>query len=177
VLFASKAIVARVEASGKRLARRPRTTIRMFLEEFKRVVEAEAVNSFWESRSHWKLKKRAEKHGQQILAVFARARLAGRGFALRESISGTGFVDFIVAFSSGLPHVVELKILRGRATSGVGQLAAYMKQKDRDEGWLVFFDARKSNRKTPVPSLFKREAGTIRSVVIDINPIEPHALN
>jgi hypothetical protein len=147
----------------------------MFLEEFKKIVETEAVNSFWESRAQGKLRNHAEKHGQQILGVFAHAKLAGRGLAIREAVSGTGFVDFIVTFSGGLPHVVELKILKDRKISGVGQLATYMAQKNRDEGWLVFFDARKPHQRTAIPSSFKRKAGTIRSIVVDINPIAPHA--
>ena len=56
-------VAARVEASGNRLAGLPRITIRKFLEEFKKTVEAEAVNSFWESRTKGKLKRRSEKLG------------------------------------------------------------------------------------------------------------------
>jgi hypothetical protein len=170
-------VAARVEASGKRLTKRPRVTIRIFLEEFKKTVEGEAVNSFWESRAQGKLKKRAEKLGQEILSVFARAKLAGRGSAIREPVSGTGFVDFLVTFSSGLFHVVELKMLKGDDVPGVGQVAKYMEHRNKTEGWLVFFDARKANRKTAIPASFKRAAGVIRTVVIDINPIPPHELN
>jgi hypothetical protein len=59
----------------------PRITIRTFIEEFKHIVEAEAVNSFWDSRTRRKLKNRPEKHGQELLGVFASAKLAGRGSA------------------------------------------------------------------------------------------------
>jgi hypothetical protein len=158
------------------LARLPRLTIRKFLEEFKNTVESEAVNSFWESRTKGKLKGRAEKLGQEILAVFARAKLAGRGSAIREAVSGIGFVDIIVVFSSGLLHVVELKVLKGRDVPGPGQLATYMRHKNRKEGWLVFFDARKPICKKAVPPTLKRGGGVIRTVVVDINPIAPHEL-
>jgi RecB family endonuclease NucS len=148
----------------------------MFLEAFKDSVEAEAVNSFWESRKKGKLKKRAEKLGQELLAFFARAKLVERGAVIREATSGIGFVDILATFSSGLLHVVELKMLKGKAVPGPSQLAVYMKQKKRTEGWLVLFDARNANSKTEVEDSIKRSAGTIRTVVIDINPIPPHEL-
>jgi len=146
------------------------------LEGFKDAVEAEAVNSFWESRKHGKLRKRAEKHGQELLALFANAKLSKRGAAIREPVSGVGFIDFLVTFSSGLLHVVELKVLKGRALPGPSQLATYMKQKKRNEGWLVFFDSRKSAFKHAVPPSIKTRSGIIRTVVIDINPTPPHLL-
>lgn len=108
--------------------------------------------------------------------MFASAKLAGRGSAIREAVSGTGFVDVLVTFSAGLLHVVELKMLKNRTVPGPAQLAIYMAHKNRTEGWLVFFDSRKPNRKTPVPPSFKRAAGTLRTVVIDINPLPPHQL-
>ena len=143
------------------------------LEDFRETVEAEAVNSFWESRAKGRLKRRPEKLGQEMLGVFASAKLAGHGAAVREAVSGTGFVDVLVTFSSGLLHVVELKILRGSDTPGPTQLAIYMKHKRRKEGWLVFFDARRWNIKKPVPAVFNRASGTIRTILIDVNPIPP----
>jgi len=146
------------------------------LEEFKRVVEAKAVGSFWANRKAGQLRTRAEKHGQMLLGVFGRARLSERGALLQEAISGIGFVDVFVTFSSGLLHVVELKMLKGKTLPGPSQLAAYMAQNGRKEGWLVFFDSRKPELKSPVPPSIKKAAGTIRTVVIDINPIPPHKL-
>jgi len=146
------------------------------LEGFRDTVEAEAVNSFWNSRAKGKLKSRPEKLGQEILGVFASAKLAGRGALIREASSGTGFVDVLVTLSSGLLHVVELKMLRGRAVPGPTQLTAYMKHKKRAEGWLVLFDARKWNERRPVPGVIKRAAGTIRIVLIDVNPVPPSRL-
>ena len=45
---------------------------------------------------------------------------------------------------SGLVHVIELKMLKGKDIPGPAQLATYMNHKRRREGWLVFFDARKT---------------------------------
>jgi hypothetical protein len=101
-----------------------RITIRKFLESFKNTIEAEGVNSFWESRSRGKLRRRAEKLGQEMLGVFASAKLEKRGAAIREPVVGTGFVDFLVTFSSGLIHVVELKILKDHGVPGPTQLEA-----------------------------------------------------
>ena len=82
----------------------------------------------------------------------------------------------LVTFSSGLLHVIELKMLKGGGIPGPAQLTTYMAQKKRKEGWLVLFDTRKADLKTAVPSSIWRAAGTIRTVVIDINPIPPHEM-
>ena len=119
------------------------------------------------------MKNRPEKLGQELFAVFARTKLSGRGSAIREGASGIGFVDVLVTFSSGLVHVVELKMLKGKDIPGPAQLATYMNHKRRREGWLVFLDARKPNAKQPVPTAFERAAGTIRTLLIEINPIPP----
>ena len=169
----SKAVAERVETSGSRLARLPRVTIRKFLEEFKSTIEAEAVNSFWESRTTGRLKNRPEKLGQELFGVFARTKLAVRGSAIREGTSGIGFVDVLVTFSSGLIHVVELKMLKGKDVPGPAQLATYMNHKRRREGWLVFFDARKPSARRPVPRVLKRASGTIRTILVEINPVPP----
>jgi hypothetical protein len=107
------------------------------------------------------------------LGLFASAKLEKRGALIREATSGIGFVDVLLTFSSGLVHVVELKILRGNKIPGPEQVATYMKHKHRKEGWLVFFDARKANGKKTIPKTFKSAAGTIRNIVIDINPLAP----
>jgi hypothetical protein len=88
-------------------------------------------------------------------------------------VSGIGFVDVLVTFSSGLLHVVELKMLKGGTVPGPAQLATYMNHKNRHEGWLVLFDVHKSNTKRPVPPLFNSASGTIRTLLIDINPTPP----
>jgi hypothetical protein len=119
------------------------------------------------------LKKRPEKLGQELFGMFARTKLAVRGSAIREGTSGIGFVDVLVTFSSGLVHVIELKMLKGKDIPGPAQLATYMNYKRRREGWLVFFDARRPNAKRPVPTTFERAAGTIRTLLVEINPIPP----
>jgi hypothetical protein len=107
------------------------------------------------------------------LGLFASAKLEKRGALIREATSGIGFVDVLVTFSSGLVHVVELKILKGKDIPGSAQVATYMKHKRRKEGWLVFFDARKSNERKTVPPILKGTVGTIRTILIDINPVPP----
>jgi hypothetical protein len=177
LLFASTAVAERVETSGSRLVSLSRITIRKFLEEFKNTIEAEAVNSFWDSRAKGKLKKRPEKLGQELFGVFARTRLAQRGSAMREVASGIGFVDVLVTFSSGLVHVIELKMLKRKDIPGPAQLRTYMNHKRRQEGWLVFLDARNPKLKNPVPKKIKSGSGTIRTVLIEINPIPPSKQN
>jgi hypothetical protein len=135
------------------------------------------VNSFWESRSKGKLRSRAEKLGQEMLGIFASGRLENRGAAIREPVVGTGFVDVLVTLSSGLVHVVELKMLKNHSIPGPTQLAAYMKHRNRKEGWLVLFDARKWEGKTPIPATIMRPAGAIRTILIEVNPVPPSKLH
>jgi RecB family endonuclease NucS len=148
----------------------------MFLEEFGRAVEAKAINSFWKKRSLGHLVAKAEKHGQVLLSVFGRAKFAERGAILEEARSGVGFVDIFVTFSSGILHVIELKMLRANTVPGPSQLAKYMEQNNRKEGWLVLFDCRKPTSRTAVPPTIQRKAGIVRTLVVDINPIPPHKL-
>lgn len=122
------------------------------------------------------MKKRPEKLGQELFGLFSRTKLATRGSAIREAVCGIGFVDVLVTFSSGLLHIVELKILKGKELPGPAQLADYMKKRQRNEGWLVFFDARQLNLKNSVPASLSTNAGTIRTLVIDINPVPPSRL-
>lgn len=112
-----------------------------------------------------------------MLAVFARAKLAKRGAVIREAKSGIGFVDVLITFSSGLFHVIELKILKSNTLPGPAQLSTYMKQKSRNEGWLIFFDVRSPKNRSDVPTKLNRSCGTIRTVLIDINPIAPSKLD
>ena len=107
------------------------------------------------------------------MGLFASAKLEKRGALIREATSGIGFVDVLVTFSSGLIHVVELKILKGKDIPGPAQVATYMKHKRRKEGWLVFFDARNAKERKIVPSVFKSASGVIRTILIDINPVPP----
>ncbi|MGO9589798.1 MAG: hypothetical protein ACLP3K_07100 [Candidatus Acidiferrales bacterium] len=174
--FVSVGVAERIEASGNRLARLPRLTIRTLLQEFKNAVEANSINSFWESRPRGKLRRRAEKGMQELFGFFANVRLKGRGLALKEVEIGIGFVDFVVVFSPRSPHVVELKILKGRDLPGPRQLAVYMSQMTRTEGWLVLFDARKMANRTAIPAVIRNSAGTINVVTIDLNPIPPSKL-
>jgi len=111
-----------------------------------------------------------------MLGIFASGKLDGRGAALREPVAGIGYVDMVVTFSSGLLHVLELKMLKGRDLPGPAQLGTYMVHKKRKEGWLVLFDARKPKLKTPIQPTLKSNAGTIRIIAIDINPVPPHQL-
>jgi hypothetical protein len=151
----------------------PRLSIRKFLEAFKNSIEAEVIDSFWDSRAKGKLRRNPELQGQECFGLFASAKLEKRGTLIREAKSGIGYVDVLVTFSSGLVHVVELKILKRNDVIGPAQLATYMKHRHRREGWLVFFDARSRNGRKTVPKAFKKAWGTIRTVVIDINPVAP----
>jgi PD-(D/E)XK nuclease superfamily len=146
------------------------------LEEFKSTVEAEAVNAFWDKRATGKLKKRPEKLAQEILGVFMSAKLAGRGAAIREPVSGIGFIDMVVMLSSGLIHVLELKILKTKVPQGHAQLLTYMNHKKRKEGWLVLFDTRAAENRNIVAPITKHSGRTIRTILIDINPAPPSKL-
>jgi hypothetical protein len=149
-----------------------RRSIQALLSEFKRAVEARAVDAFWDSREKHRLRSRPEKIAQGLLAVFAKGVIGSDGLVLREIASGIGFVDVGVSFS-GVLHLIELKILKGQLT-GTNQLATYMRTEGRSKGWLVFIDARRKRHPDTVPFRIDTAAGPIRTVVIDANPTPPH---
>jgi hypothetical protein len=174
----SKASLARqfpggVDHERKALSRRPRRTIKRLLDLFRRATEARGVAGFWEARSRGKLHKRPEKTvAQALIGNFFYSMLDGRGVSVHEAASGIGFVDVTVILS-GVPHLLELKVLRARF-DGVSQLGKYMKTEGRREGWLMVFDARPTGRRTVLPTTVETEnGGTVRVIVIDINPSAP----
>jgi hypothetical protein len=151
----------------------PRRSIAELLRLFKHAMESRGVDTIWNSRARGLLRPRPEKVAQGMLSLFAMGVLSnGRGNLLRELFSGIGFVDFVVMFGS-VQHLVEMKVLQSTFT-GVAQLAVYMGTENRPEGWLVVFDARPFNRRgAPLPERIDTSAGTVRVVVIDINPVPP----
>jgi hypothetical protein len=141
------------------------------LREFAAGIESRAVGNFWLSRGHGRLRQRPEEIAQGLLAVFFKGVLRAGGYVLREIESGTGYIDVSILLSRVL-HLAELKVLRKRL-DGVEQLAAYMKQEERKEGWLLVFDARRADKRRAIPAQIKTPAGLVRVLVIDINPVAP----
>jgi len=135
-------------------------------------VESRAIDAFWESRTQNKLRAKPETIGQTLFAVFARGALGNNGLLIRELLSGVGFVDFAIILSK-VQHLIEVKILT-RDFKGVSQLAHYMKNERRRNGWLLVLDARMpSQRKVAIQSKLLLPEGLIRVFPIDINPIAP----
>jgi hypothetical protein len=153
--------------------RTKRRKIGAVLLEFKKAVEARAVDAFWKSRKKHLMRSRPEKIAQALLAVFAKGVVGSNGVVLREIASGIGFVDIGVSFGGPL-HLIELKILKTNIT-GASQLATYMKTEGRNTGWLVLIDARKGFHRDTVPVRIKMSEGLIRTLVIKVNPVVPHA--
>lgn len=106
------------------------------------------------------------------MAVFAKGVLGSDGLVLREVGSGIGFVDVGILFGRVL-HLVELKVLKTEL-SGIGQLARYMRNEGRKEGWLLLIDVRQTGRVTATPTTVTTPAGRIRIVRVDANPTPPH---
>jgi hypothetical protein len=155
----------------RREVQQQRRSIGLLLREFKSAVESRAVASFWQSRAAGRLHQRPEETAQALLAVFFKGVLRDGGYVLRELESGTGYVDLSILLARTL-HLVEMKVLRG-ALQGAAQLAVYMRQEGRREGWLVVIDARKPGSKQPLPDQVRTTAGIVRVIVVDINPLAP----
>jgi hypothetical protein len=169
-----KYLFSRPEAQAERAALRkmPRRSIAVILQTFQRGTGARNIDMFWESRKAGKLRPRPEKIAQALLTEFVLGALSnGQGKIFREVASGIGFVDLAVMLSTTV-HLVELKIQRGQFT-GPAQLENYMVNEGRKSGWLVVFDVRSPSKKTPVPKVVEVASGTIRVIVIDINPVPP----
>ena len=108
-----------------------------------------------------------------MLSVFLQAVLdEGSGFSVNEVSSGVGWIDVLLVLSS-TPHVLELKMLRGPGTPGVSQLGTYMGNEKRRVGWLVLFETRDPTKRTGIPANITIPEGTVRVVVIDVNPTPP----
>jgi hypothetical protein len=60
-----------------------------------------------------------------------------------------------------------------RALTGIALLQAYMTTERRSQGWLVVFDARRHSKRHDLPAVIRTKAGTVRVVVVDINPLPP----
>lgn len=161
-------------ASERSRTERSRLSVRRLLALFKQAVESRAVDVFWKSRRRNKLATNPETVGQALLALFLKGVLRSRpGLVLREMASGVGWVDIALILSS-TPHLMELKILRASSTPGIEQLSTYMRTEERTEGWLVLFDARApARRNRGIDATKEVSAGTVRVVVIDVNPVAP----
>ena len=162
----------RALAPARARLRARRRSIAALLSEFKRAVEARAIDVFWESRKKHRLRSRPEKVAQGLLAVFAKGVIGNDGLVLREIASGIGFVDVGVSFG-GVLHLIEIKILKGQLT-GAKQLATYMFTEGRGNGWLVLIDARRNRHPDAVPVIIETSAGPIRTLIVDVNPAAPH---
>jgi hypothetical protein len=164
--------------TGKRfipLNKSKRVTIESLLLNFKSIVEAGAIDSFWKSRKKNQLKDKPEKIAQALLASCLKMALNGKGIVVRELSSGIGFVDLGVMLSSAL-HLIEVKILT-KGFLGVEQLWQYMKTENRRRGILVVLDAMSPDKKVEIPKKIESKSGEINVLVIDINPSPPSSLN
>jgi hypothetical protein len=165
--------VAPESAQLKKLYRR---SVANVLQLFKQGIEARAVDVIWKSRAKGQLRPKPEKVGQGLLAAFVMGTLSnGKGHLLREMGSGVGFVDVAIILGSVL-HLVELKVLLSGGFSGVAQLTEYMRTEQRRQGWLVVFDARRNDKQEPLPPKVDTKDGTVRILVININPVAPSKL-
>lgn len=175
--FQKKSLVVEfpgVSKDVKFLNKQRRRTMAAILKRFREAVEARTIDTFWQSRKQGKLAKNPELIGQGLLAMFIKGVLSPdpKGLILREVYSGIGYVDITVIFASTL-HLIELKMLTSKFV-GPSQLESYMKTEKRTEGWLVIFDARHLSRKTTaIPDSIDTQAGKIRVMLVDINPIPP----
>jgi hypothetical protein len=156
-----------------RIRRSRRLMIGQILLEYQKAVESRAIDAFWVSRVAGKLRVRPESIAQSLLALGFRMLFAQTksGLVLREFGSGAGFVDIGVVISRIL-HIVELKVLT-KKFQGAAQLEQYMKSEARKEGWLIVIDARADASKTVIPPIIRCKMGTIRTIVVDINPTAP----
>jgi len=155
-----------------RILKAKRKSINGLLKEFKHAVESKAIDTFWVSRKRGQLRPKPEKIAQGLLAMFAKGAIGDSGVVLRELVSGIGFVDVSIILSARTPHLIELKILKD-GLIGPNQLATYMKTERRQEGWLALVDVRVQQKKSKIPKDIATPHGTIKTLVIDVNPTAP----
>ncbi len=163
-----------LEKEKREIQKSSRRSISSLLNLFKRAVEARGIDGFWKSRKKLKLKSRPEGIAQSLFGTFAYGVLDGKGIVIRELLSGIGYVDVGVVFTSVL-HLVEMKVITGQF-EGPSQLEQYMRTEGRREGHLLVIDSRPPERKIDLPEIIQLEIGVIKVTVVDINPSIPSSL-
>lgn len=120
------------------------------LDYFAHFVTADRRMSFWRKagKAGHRWVERPEKHAQDLLYAYLKARFRERAQVLEELASGAGRLDIYVQFFGALSLVIELKMCgRGYssayAAAGKQQILHYMENRGTNLGYLVVFDARK----------------------------------
>lgn len=155
--------------------RAARRSIHNLLKEFKNALESRAIDAFWISRKRGQLRSHPEKIAQALLVMFAKGVVGDCGVVLRELASGIGFVDMSIILSARTPHLIELKILVDNFV-GADQLEDYMRNERRNQGWLTIIDTVVPAKKLDIPKTIVTQHGTIKTLVVDVNPIAPSRL-
>ena len=165
-----------IEAEKEKFRSVPDLSVEALLTEFVRATESRAIDSFWQSRKKGLLRRKPEKIGQSLFAVFAKGALLDRsGIIIREFQSGIGFVDVGLILGEVL-NVIEIKVVNSKFT-GYNQLARYMRNESLNVGYLLIFDGRTFGKKTAIPNVLKVQEGIINVYVGDINPEVPSSMN
>jgi len=171
--------VGRLRSGARAKGKTGRQQFDALIREFRKAIELNGVQEFWESRRKQQLRQRPESLAQVALSIFLHAPVKARnGLVLREVGSGTGYVDVLAMFGRSRLYMVELKILRSSRIGGFRQLARYLELHSLAEGWLLLFDTRPWRRRTLVSDHDRIIDGkVVNVVVIDINPPPPSSLD
>src|SRR5690606_8323227 len=112
-------------------------------------VAADKRKTFWTGTGQKrKWTRHPERHAQNLLHTFLKAKFGPRIEVFEELSAGAGRIDIYVMLEGGLRFVVELTLAGAPgysstyAFSGAEQLQHYMEQKKSALGYLLVFDAR-----------------------------------
>lgn len=147
---------------------------RDLLNRFKRSVERDEFEAFWDSRSRGRLKQKPEEIARSLLTAFVKGK--SEDFVAKEVPVGGGRVDVLVV-RDGDVYPIEIKMWRGREYVMVGleQILEYVKnQEDVKEGYYLVFDPRSRKKgENTLNASYSRGNRVVRVISIDINPPAP----
>ncbi len=143
------------------------------ISEFATYIQSDRRKDFWrlEDNKH-KWINRPEKHAQELLHTFLKAKFHDNLEALEETGAGAGRIDLYLIFKSGFRMVVELKMCgngytSSYAESGIKQAIHYSKNKRLKLAYLIVFDSRTSEYGVGLENYHDDEI-VVRTKVVDV---------
>lgn len=147
------------------------TTFLNKLKDFASFIQKNHWDSFWVDNGE-KYKPKPESIGKALLGLFLEGFYKGKAFIGNEIKSGIGFIDILVNIL-GIEYIVELKMLGcsygiSYARKGTNQLFNYMNTYNINEGYLIIFDGRKTNKGEILHDIYESENKKIYTISIKI---------
>lgn len=117
-----------------------------------------------------------EKHGQNLLHTFIKAKYGDDVEVFEEISTGAGRIDLYICFSNGFKAVIELKMCghgysSGYSIEGIEQINHYLNSKKLHIGFLLVFDSRSRDNAKGIDDVYHIDDKVIYSFIADVRPL------